>query len=162
MSDAPQTLIICLGNPLRGDDGVGHVVALRFREMKLPNVTVREESGEGTALIDAWRDAAAVILIDAAQSGAGPGTIHRLDASRSPVPTRFFPSSTHAFGVAEAVELARALNQLPPRVVLYGIEARSFRAGETLSPEVAGAVDEVLKGVCGDLGRIAAPSASMR
>ncbi len=55
MKDAPQTLIICVGNPLRGDDGIGCVVARRLREMKLPDVTVREESGEGTALIDAWR-----------------------------------------------------------------------------------------------------------
>ena len=161
MNRSPTTLVIGLGNPFRGDDAVGHTVAQRLRELAPPGVDVREESGEGVALIETWKDATDVILIDAAQSGAAPGTIHRLDASRGPVPTRFFPSSTHAFGVAEAVELARALNQLPPRVVLYGIEGRSFRAGETLSPEVAGAVDEVLKGVCGDVGRVAALSASM-
>jgi hydrogenase maturation protease len=143
MNDAPQTLIICVGNSLRGDDGIGHVVAQRLREMQLPDVTVREENGEGTALIDTWTDAAAVILIDAVQSGAAPGTIHRLDASLGPLPFRFFHYSTHAFSVAEAVELARALDQLPPCLIVYGIEGRDFSGGATLSPEVAAAVEEV-------------------
>jgi hydrogenase maturation protease len=162
MNRSPTTLVIGLGNPLRGDDAIGGVIARRLRELALPDVDVREESGEGVALLEAWQNATNVILIDAAQSGAAPGTIHRLDASRAPVSLRFFPPSTHAFGVAEAVELARALNQLPGCVVLYGIEGRSFRRGETLSPEVAGTVDEVLKGVCGDLGAVTAFSASMR
>ena len=144
MNTAPNTLVIGLGNAFRGDDGVGRVVARRLREIALPGVTVREESGEGAALMEAWMDAGAVILVDAVQSGAAPGTIHRLDATRTPVPSRFFHYSTHAFSVAEAVELARALNQLPPRLILYGIEGGDFTAGEQLSPEVAAAVDELL------------------
>ena len=144
MTTAPDTLVIGLGNEFRGDDGVGRVVARRLREAAMPGVTVREESGEGAALMDAWKDAAAVILVDAVQSGAAPGTIHRLDATRTPVPSRFFHYSTHAFSVAEAVELARALGQLPPRLILYGIEGRDFTAGERLSREVAAAVDELL------------------
>ena len=94
--------------------------------------------------MDAWQDAQSVILVDAVQSGAAPGTIHRLDASSVPVPSRFFHYSTHAFSVAEAVELARALGQLPPRLILYGIEGRDFSSGEELSPEVAGAVNELI------------------
>jgi hydrogenase maturation protease len=144
MTTAPDTLIIGLGNEFRGDDGVGRVVARRLREAAMPGVTVREESGEGAALMDAWKDAAAVILVDAVQSGAAPGTIHRLDATHTPVPSRFFHYSTHAFSVAEAVELARALDQLPPRLILYGIEGGNFAAGEELSPEVAAAMDELL------------------
>ena len=144
MNTAPNILVIGLGNAFRGDDGVGRVVARRLREIALPGVTVREESGEGAALMEAWMDAGAVILVDAVQSGAAPGTIHRLDATRTPVPSRFFHYSTHAFSVAEAVELARALNQLPPRLILYGIEGGDFTAGEQLSPEVAAAVDELL------------------
>lgn len=139
-----RVTVLGLGNEFRGDDGAGRVVARRLRETALPGVAVREESGEGAALMDAWKDADAVILVDAVQSGAAPGTIHRLDASRVPVPSRFFHYSTHAFSVAEAVELARALNQLPPRLIIYGVEGKDFAAGEKLSPEVAAAVDELL------------------
>lgn len=152
MTDAASTFtqprsrvtVLGLGNEFRGDDGAGRVVARRLREATLPGVAVREESGEGAALMDAWKDADAVILVDAVHSGAAPGTIHRLDASRVPVPSRFFHYSTHAFSVAEAVELARALNQLPPRLIIYGVEGKDFAAGEKLSPEVAAAVDELL------------------
>ena len=106
---------------------------------------VREESGEGAALMEAWQDAMAVILVDAARSGAAPGTIHRFDVSHVPVPSRFFHYSTHAFSVAEAVELARAMNQLPSRIILYGIEGRDFAAGERLSSEVAAAAEELVR-----------------
>ena len=124
---------------------------------------MRAESEVGVALLHAWQNATDVILIDTAQSGGAPGH----DSSARPESgesgfVAFFPPLTHAFGVAEAVELARALNQLPPRVVLYGIEGRSFRTGETLSPGVAGAVDEVLKGVCDELVGFSMLSASMR
>ena len=47
------------------------------------------------------------------QSGAAPGTIHRLDATETPVPSRFFHYSTHAFSVAQAVELAVQEEQRP-------------------------------------------------
>ncbi len=65
--------------------------------------------------------------------------------------SRFFHYSTHAFSVAEAVELARALDQLPSRLILYGIEGRDFSAGERLSPEVGAAVDELISRVRQDL-----------
>jgi hydrogenase maturation protease len=147
MNGAARTLVIGVGNPMRGDDAVGRLLARRLRELALPDVAVHEESGEGTALIEAWRNAGAVILIDAAQSGAAPGTIRRIDASQTPVPSRFFHYSTHAFSVAEAVELARALHQLPPRIILYSIEGRDFNAGGELSPEVAASFDELLSRV---------------
>lgn len=139
-----EVLILGLGNPFRGDDGVGRVLARRLREAAWPGVAVREESGEGAALMEAWKDADSVIIVDAVQSGDAPGTIHRLDARAQSVPAKFFHYSTHAFSVAEAVELARALNQLPPRLILYGIEGRDFSAGETISPEVAAAMDDLL------------------
>lgn len=139
-----RVLVIGLGNRYRSDDGVGRIVAELLRRDCPQEVEVREESGEGAALMDAWKDASAVILVDAVQSGAAPGTIHRLDATHTPVPSRFFHYSTHAFSVAEAVELARALDQLPPRLLLYGIEGGNFASGEELSPEVAAAADELL------------------
>jgi hydrogenase maturation protease len=141
---ASRVLVIGVGNRYRSDDGAGRVVAGHLQRDCPPDVEVREESGEGAALMDAWKDAGAVILVDAVQSGAAPGTIHRLDATDTPVPSRFFHYSTHAFSVAEAVELARALGQLPPRLILYGIEGANFAAGEKLSPEVAAAVNELL------------------
>ena len=148
----PRTLVIGIGNVFRCDDGVGLIVAQRVREKVSPAVKVLEASGEGAALMEAWKDTDSVILIDAVHSGAKPGTIHRLDAHTQPIPSKYFHYSTHAFSVAEAMELARALDQLPPRLVIYGIEGKTFEAGEKLSPEVGQAVDRVVKLILKELG----------
>jgi hydrogenase maturation protease len=145
------TLIIGVGNEHRRDDAVGLVVARRLKEAAPEHVRVLEESGEAAALMDSWKGADAVILIDAVRSGAKPGTLHRLDAHKQSIPTRFFHYSTHAFGAAEAIELARALSQLPPRVIVYGIEGKTFEAGLGLSPEVEKAAQEVVERALGDL-----------
>jgi len=147
---SPGQLIIGVGNSLRSDDGVGIWVARRLREQLPPGISVVEASGEGASLIDMWKGFASVILVDAVSSGTAPGTVHRLDAAE-PVRAQFFRCSSHAFGVGEAVELARVLNQLPPRLIIYGIEGANFAAGAELSPVVARsaaeASDRILKDI---------------
>ena len=140
-------VLVGVGNAYRGDDAVGRRVARRIRDDGLTDVIVREESGEGTELMEVWKDAEAVILVDAVQSGDVPGSIHRFDAQAQRIPAKFFHYSTHAFSVAEAVELARALDQLPRRLILYGVEGKDFAAGEGLSREVADALEELISRV---------------
>jgi hydrogenase maturation protease len=142
-----QALVIGLGNDYRGDDAVGHVVARRLKAIAGDSVRVLEESGDGAALIETWKGADFVILIDAVHSGGTPGSIYRFDAKANLVPGSFFYYSTHAFSVAEAVELARELNQLPRRLVVYGIEGETFDSGVGLSREVEAAAGEVLRSV---------------
>jgi hypothetical protein len=86
---------------------------------------------------------------------AEPGTLHRVDAGAGPVPASVFrSSSTHAFGVGEAVELARALGTLPGRLALYGIEGAEFVAGEGLSAEVQAAVEPAAQAVLEELEQL--------
>jgi hydrogenase maturation protease len=140
----PRVLIIGVGNAYRRDDAVGLIVAQRLRQELPDDVTIREASGDGAALIELWDEADAVILIDAVQSGRAPGTVYRLDACKQSIPAACFRSSTHAFSVAEAIELARALQQLPSYLVVCGIEGKNFTAGVGLSPEVDKAVGELI------------------
>jgi hydrogenase maturation protease len=137
-------LILGAGNPFRQDDAAGLHAARRLKSQVPAGVIVVAAEGDLAGTIDAWNGQDAVILIDAMRSGSHPGTVLKLEAHERPVPASFSRSSTHAFGVAEAVELARALGKLPPRVVLYGIEGKSFAAGEGLSGEVERAVGEVV------------------
>lgn len=151
---AGKVVVIGVGNTYRRDDGVG-VWAVRQLRGRLLNadVTVLEQSGEGGALLDAWRGAAVVILVDAVASGAPVGTIHRLDATQQTFPLGFFHYSTHAFSLAEAVELARALGELPPRCVVYGIEGGDFAMGEGLSAAVERSARKVLVRIMDELAR---------
>ena len=144
MTAQPSIIVIGVGNEYRGDDGVGILVARRLQELFLAKINVLEKSGEGAALIDSWKGASWVMLVDAVHSGAPPGTIHRFDAHAAQIPTGFFHYSTHAFSVAEAIELARSLGQLPPHLIVCGIEGESFAAGVGLSHAVEQAIERVV------------------
>lgn len=128
--------LIGVGNIYRSDDGVGIAVVHRLQTRVPGGVAILEVSGEGTSLLDAWEGATSVILVDAVRSGAPPGTIHRFDAIAEQLPRGFFGFSTHTFGMVEAIELARKLNQLPFRLRVYGIEGEKFTMGMKLSASV--------------------------
>jgi hydrogenase maturation protease len=151
-----RILVIGVGNEYRSDDAAGLVVARRLRQLSLGNVTVIEASGEGTDLMESWKGADTVIIVDAASSGAKPGTIHRIDARAQRIPTGLLRYSTHAFSVGEAVELARAMNRLPSRMVVYGVEGERFDEGTVLSRAVQASVGTVVELVLKQL-RTAAP-----
>ena len=137
------TIIIGVGNESRGDDGAGIAAARLLKSRITPDIAVLEQSGEGTALMDAWHGASRVILIDAVCSGVTPGTIHRVDAAATPVQGSIFPCSTHSFGLADAIEMARALHELPTQVMIYGIEGASFDESAPMSSEVEIAIRSV-------------------
>lgn len=129
-------LVIGIGNPDRGDDAAGILAVRRLRSMKVI------ERADCSDLIDLWDGAEDVIVIDAMRSGRTPGTVMRFDAIAESLPTRTFPS-THNFGIAETVELARVLGRLPERMRIYGIEAGDFTHGTGPSPEVVAAAASV-------------------
>ncbi len=137
---AQPILLLGVGNEYRSDDAAGLLIARRLRERRLAGVEVREHDGEAASLMDAWRGVGEVILVDAVVADAEPGEIMRLDASAQPIPRALFRCSTHAFGVAEAIELARALGELPPRLIVYGVVGTSWAPGTECSQEVLSAI----------------------
>lgn len=141
--------MIGVGNLYRSDDAVGTLIARKIKSIALDRVAIKELSGEGTSLMDSWLGHDKVFIVDAVSSGASPGCVHRMDASSEPIPSKFFSCSTHDFGVAEAIEMARTLDQLPRQMLLFGIEGKNFQHGERMSAEVEQAmelvVDEILQ-----------------
>jgi hydrogenase maturation protease len=155
-SDPPLVLVIGLGSPDRGDDAVGPAVAAAVAqavaERGIAGVHVVEHE-DPTALVDLLDPTGgtdpwdAVVIVDALRSGSAPGTVTTLDvgseggdlASRG---ARLAPgpAGTHGFGLAGTLELARALDRLPPRVTVVGIEALGFDHGAPLSAAVGAAV----------------------
>ncbi len=80
-----------------------------------------------------------------------PGRVHRIDLLADALPTDLSLSSTHAFGVAEAVGLARTLGLLPERVIAYAIEGADFGPGAPVSPQVAASLDAAAARVAAEL-----------
>lgn len=154
----PGSLVIGIGNAYRSDDAAGLIAARRLRKQMSECGSVIEHTGDGAALMELWKDADSVVVIDAVLSGAAPGTVSRFDAALRPLPASMFRDSTHAFGLAEAVELSRALKQLPRRLIVYGVEAKNFEAGTNLSPAIEFALPTVVERVLQELSQNVLPA----
>ena len=131
-----SVVVIGVGNAYRSDDSVGLVALQALRTSIHSGVKYVENTGDGAALLETWTQDSSVILLDAAISNAPAGTVLRFDALTQPLPTDFSFASSHTFGIAEAIRLARTLHQLPGWLILYTIVGKNFAIGETLSPEV--------------------------
>lgn len=134
-----RVLVVCVGNPLRGDDGFGPAVAGRLED--LPDGARMVETGiGGVAFLQELMapGCEGLIVVDATDRGRSPGTVFEIvpdvaDAVHVP--------DVHLANPDRVLSLAKALGCLPPRVLLVGCQPAGDRLGERLSPPVARAVD---------------------
>jgi hydrogenase maturation protease len=145
---AASVAVVGVGSPDRGDDGAGPAVARRVERAVGGTAGVTIVAGtDPLHLLDAVAGVAEVHVVDACRSGAPPGTVHRLDATAGAGACLSVAGagrrSSHGVGIADALELARALGRLPPTVVVHAIEAESCDLGAGLSPAVEAAVEAV-------------------
>jgi hydrogenase maturation protease len=144
-----RRLVIGLGNPWRRDDGAGLAVARILKERGGQALSVVEVRDDLTALIPLLQEAERVVVVDAASSGARPGTIHRLKADQLQYQPRV---SSHGVTLSEVLKLATTLGAKPSRVTIYCIEGRDFGQGEGLSKEVREAVGRLAARILKELG----------
>ncbi|MGX2040032.1 hydrogenase maturation protease [Methylocaldum sp. MU1018] len=142
--------VLGLGSPF-GDDRIGWIAVdslIRSSGFRaLPEGVASAEICEpvGSRLLDAMRGANLAILIDAAQSGAEPGTIRRLNAQNLEDGTE--PCSSHGFGLSSTLALGRALGDLPENVVVFLVEipaTAEFGPAENLSAPVTATIPGLL------------------
>ena len=133
------TRILCLGNEIVSDDGVGIRVGRILASLELPpGVEVEFSMGLGFELVDSLRAGEQLVLVDAMQTGAAPGTcrVMELDEVEAMAGT---PYCCHGMGLSEILQLARRLapERLPGRLAIVGVEAVVLdRFGTTLSEPV--------------------------
>ena len=139
---------VCLGSRFRGDDAVGPLAAERLRAAGVP---VLDCADEPTRLLGLWDGLDTVVVVDAVRSGAAPGTLHRVDAAGGPLPRDVGLASTHAMGIADALDLGRALGRAPRRVVVLGLEGAAFGMGDEPTPAVSAALDGLVAAVRDEL-----------
>lgn len=142
MSAKERFLVIGIGNPDRGDDGVGPLVS-RSLEDCMKDIRVLSRDSDMLALLEDWAETDHVFLIDATTTLSAPGRVHRIDLAQEELPRELSFSSTHALDVGHTIALARTLGRLPPHVILYAIEGKCFEPGSAMSPEVMTAIAEV-------------------
>ena len=138
----PLPLVIGVGNDHRGDDRSGLEVARALRPRLEGKARVEECVSGGIALLEIWRNADRVLVVDAVRSGAPSGTVHRLEPGDGALLGFRGATSTHGLSLGEAVALAAGLGCLPRQLVVYGIEAENVEMGVGLTPSVARGIEE--------------------
>ena len=148
-----DTVVIGVGNRMRGDDAAGLVVIDRLTGRLAAGVRLVESTGDVTHLLDAWRGASRAVVIDAVVSGDQPGTVHRLDAC-SGIPSSWRSPSSHLLGLVEALELGAVLDAVPADTVVFGIEAAEIDTGSEMTGPVEAATLRVADAVLELLGAV--------
>jgi hydrogenase maturation protease len=143
------TVVIGLGNPLMGDDGLGLVTLERLRESGggagfTGAIDLVDGGTWGLTLLPVIESASRVVLLDAIERGAPPGTLHTLQ--RDDIP-RYFATkiSPHQVALQDVLALAELRGTLPRETVAIGIEPARVEMGCGLSEPIARRVDDLVE-----------------
>ncbi len=139
---ADRTVIVGVGQPFAGDDGVGIAVARKLRDEGL----CAREATDASVVLDLLAEGSRVVIVDAVVGGGAPGDVLRLQADSLADGVR--PLSSHGVNVVDALSLARALygEEAARRVALVGVVIeRPGVITEGLSPAVEGAIEPAAK-----------------
>lgn len=141
-------LVLGLGNPLRGDDGIGPRVVAELHRRGLPSGVRAVDGGLGgldlLRVLEGWERA---IIVDAADMGLSPGEFARFTPQEVQLIGDVGSLSIHTAGLAEVLALADALNHPLPPIVIFGVQPEQTRWGEGLSPAVEHALPALIEAV---------------
>jgi hydrogenase maturation protease len=139
--------VICIGSPLRGDDGVGWAVAARLEgEPDLDADVICCHQLTPELALDVSR-AERVVLVDARHDGT-PGTVETAAVRSERRPSAF----SHGLTPPALMALASSLFGRVPPLSAVSVAARSFEVGEGLSPVVEAALPAAVAAVVGTIG----------
>lgn len=150
-----STLILGLGNSLRGDDGAGPAVVAALSRMDLPpQVELLDGGTPGLETVLLLQGYERVIIIDAADMGLEPGEWRRFTPDTAEIKSseNKLTGTLHAAGLAEALVLAAALDVLPERLLIFGVQPGqidwSMDLTEPLKAALPHLIDALIEEIC--------------
>ena len=151
---SPQVLVLGIGNPLRGDDGIGPRVVEELTRRGLPERVAVVDGGTGgldlLQVLEGWGQA---VVVDAADVGKDPGQFARFTPGEARLVGAEDVSSLHNAGLAEVLALADAVGQPLPEMVIFGVQPASVGWGEGLSQAVEAALPALVDAVIDEVNK---------
>lgn len=148
----PTTLILGLGNPLRGDDGIGPRIIENLTHHGLPKGVAAIDGGTGgldlLPILERWER---VVIVDAADMGQRPGQFTRFTPDQVYLAMSDNRFSLHHAGLSEVLTLAHALERTLPEMVIFGVQPADVGWGEGLSPNVEAMLPELIDAILNEL-----------
>lgn len=138
-----RVVVVGVGSTLRSDDAAGLHIALALRALALPNVFVLLGDTAPENVTGEVRRARPthVLFVDAADLGESPGFMRLLDAAE----VGGMSSSTHTLPLGVIADYLTL--ELGCRVLFLGLQPKSVAFGDTISDEVASAVQEAVEAI---------------
>jgi len=148
----PGTLILGLGNPLRGDDGVGPRVVQELTRRGLPQGVVALDGGTGGLdVLQVMEGRERVVVVDAADIGRDPGQFVRFTLGQARLAGAVRAFSLHDAGLSEVLALANALGRPLPDLVIFSVQPAEIGWKTALSPAVEAALPALVDAVLDEL-----------
>lgn len=146
-------LIICLGNPLMRDEGIGVRLAseLTTHLADNPDVEVMDLGTGGFSVIHAIAGRKKIVFVDCAIMGQTPGLICRFTPGQVSSKKVRMSYSLHEADLLNTLELSRRLGQCPDDVVIFGIEPGQISPGEGLTSELENNIQQYVQAVLQEL-----------
>jgi len=140
-----ETVVIGIGNPLMGDDGIGLAALQRIQAWEFEPFVERVDGGTwGMNLLQFIEEARRLLVLDAIEAGLDPGALVTLEGDEIP---RFLSTklSPHQIDLREVLALAELRGTLPEEIVAIGLQPGRVEMSERLSPEVEARLDDVVE-----------------
>lgn len=161
-----KTQVLGLGSAVLCDDGAGVKVLERLQAHGPgPEVSLTMGGTGGLALVDMIEACDRLIIVDAIQTGAAPGTIHQLGMADLASAMPFHMVSSHGPNLLEIMRLRETLLDHPPPgdIIIFAIEAADIATlSEACTPEVENAIDKVVQRILELIGETCIKSATTR
>lgn len=160
MQDTKPIIVIGLGNPLMGDEGIGIVLIEKLTELadqsRIPGAEqIRFHDGGvgGMNLLHTIAGRRKAILIDCALMDTEPGTLRRFTPDQVQTVKKLAHLSLHEVDILKVIELARQLDECPDEVVFFGIEPVEITQRMDLSDLLKSQIDRYLQAVLEEISR---------
>jgi len=149
LKNNPKSIkIIAVGNDLYGDDGVGTVVLQMLEQIpEMKDIELIDGATDALGLIDHFSCTDHVIIVDAAQMGEKPGTVKIFNREEIKLKIKMDHLSVHGISLAETFDIAQAVNSLPKKITIIGVEPQNIGISQKLSEIVKHSIPEVVSNV---------------
>jgi hydrogenase maturation protease len=138
-----KILIVGVGNPYRHDDAAGWAAIDILQHKHIEGITLQKIRAEALELIDLFGLYPTIYLIDAFQREHTTDSFARIDALQTSL-LQQNNTSSHGFGVAHTIELARQMNMLPQKLIIYAVAAQDFSIGQQISDDILQNVEKAV------------------
>jgi hydrogenase maturation protease len=147
-------LVICLGNPLMKDEGIGTRLALPLQESldDNPDIEVLDLGTGGLSIMHAIIGRKKVVFVDCAIMGREPGTIQRFTPQDVRTTRTRMRYSLHEGDLLNTLDLSHRMGECPEDIVIFGIEPKAIAHGRGLTDELEQNITKYVRIILKELG----------